>query len=250
MKFQSEASDKSWTLDQMVARLSQSLSRSAQNANQNANHRQANWDMTPELAYGRHRGPSRIRSRQAAVAVTLMLNPDSTWTIPLTRRPTTLRHHGGQICFPGGRIETDENAEQAALREYEEELGVALDVVAQCGRLPQQYVYASDNEVTPIVFVTRKSLRPWSPDPVEVDQVIELPLSAIVQGREIVRTPQERQVRGRKVSKNARFAANQEHTGKNLIPKIRFNAPAFHYQDKVIWGATAVILDQLAQALR
>src|SRR6056297_3397576 len=97
------------------------------------------WRMTPQLAYGRHRGPARLRSRQAAVAVCLMWRPTSGWIIPLTRRPDALRHHGGQICFPGGQIEPKESPRVAALREFEEELGLPAAVRHVCGELPKQY---------------------------------------------------------------------------------------------------------------
>ena len=214
------------------------------------------WGMTPELAYGRHRGPARLRSRQAAVAAVLVRDPLRGWQIPLTRRPTALRHHGGQICLPGGRIESGETPEQAALREFEEELGIRPNIVATCGQLPKQYVYASDNQVTPMVFVALPPDGAWSPDPVEVDEVLELHLSAITRDRTIRRIDQTRSIRQSRpiLTPDAprglqRSATNANNSTLQTIGSLRFRAPAFTHRDWQIWGATAVILDQLAQCL-
>lgn len=218
------------------------------------------WEMTPELAYGRHRGPAGIRSRQAAVAVVLLHDNERGWTIPLTRRPTTLRHHGGQICFPGGRIEPNESAEQAALREFEEELGVGLGPLQACGRLPQQYVYASDNEVTPFVFVAPRPDVPWSPDPVEVDEVLEMPLSALVDNPVIQPVSQNRELRAPITSgspatdlsheTSCGLTSPSEGEGVDKIAsRFQFHAPAYSFSEYFIWGATAVILNHLAQCL-
>ncbi len=59
--------------------------------------------MTPPLAYGRHRGPAPETARRAAVAITLLQRDDGTFFIPLTLRPTTLKHHGGQVSFPAAK---------------------------------------------------------------------------------------------------------------------------------------------------
>lgn len=194
------------------------------------------WNMTPQLAYGRHRGPARLKSRQAAVAVGLFFDPNRGWVFPLTRRPQTLRHHGGQICFPGGRMEGDETPPQAALREFEEELGQPARVVKICGQLPLQYVYASDNEVTPVVCVLSTPENPWAPDPGEVDEVIHLPLSAVLEQSHVRPIWYRRTI----------HAADDPAIA---VAQFRFSAPAYVYRSLRIWGATAVILDQLAQCL-
>lgn len=214
------------------------------------------WNMTPQLAYGRHRGPARVRSRRAAVAVVLICDQSNRWRVPLTRRPTTLRHHGGQICFPGGRIEPGETASQAALREFEEELGVAANAIATCGQLPNQYVYASDNQVTPVVFIARAPDQAWQPDPVEVDEVLELPLSKFADDPTIVPVAQTRsfEKQTRSFGKRVQASPGSPDSSGNPSPesdlRFCFEAPAFTYREWQIWGATAVILDHLAQCLR
>ncbi|NND99114.1 MAG: NUDIX domain-containing protein, partial [Pirellulaceae bacterium] len=104
--------------------------------------------VAPTLAYGRHRGPSRDQSRVAAVVIA-MYQQEGQWMIPLTLRPATLQHHADQICLPGGRLERGETPTEAALREYQEELGVNPLIQIHCGELSTQYVFGSDNQVHP-----------------------------------------------------------------------------------------------------
>lgn len=189
--------------------------------------------VSPELSYGRHRGPANRTSRIAAVVVALYQDADGEWTIPLTLRPTSLQHHGGQVCLPGGQLESGESIDAAALREFEEELGVRPEVTRRCGELSTLYVYSSDNLVHPVVITIAPPTQPWKPDPAEVDQVIPLPLSVLLD--ESARTVLEKR-------KPVRSAAGE-------VGSLRFRAAAFEHQDHLIWGATAMILDQLAQVL-
>ena len=61
----------------------------------------------PRLSYGRHRGPAAHDARPAAVTV-LFYPIDGKWHIPFTLRPEHLHDHGGQVSFPGGRLEDGE----------------------------------------------------------------------------------------------------------------------------------------------
>ena len=155
------------------------------------------------------------------------------WTIPLTLRPKSLKHHGGQICLPGGRVEQDEDVEQAALREFSEELGVTAEITQRCGELSSQYVYASDNLVHPVVFVMERPKTPWRPDPVEVDEVILIPLDALTD-------PGSR----RSIHRSRSLSRDGQQVG-----RLQFRAGAIEHRGRTIWGATAMILDELAQML-
>ena len=185
------------------------------------------------LAYGRHRGPAPIGTRLAAVVVALYQNADGHWTIPLTLRPRSLQHHGGQISLPGGRIESGEDAYEAALREFHEELGIPADVLVRCGELSSQFVYASANLVRPVVTVVKAPVQNWIPDPVEVEEVIELPLSVLSDDQH--RSSTTRQTPIKKAGKE--------------IGSLAMKTPAIHFENHYIWGATALILDQLVQIL-
>ena len=187
----------------------------------------------PELSYGRHRGPSASDARIAAVALTLFRDSTDRWCIPLTLRPQSLQHHAGQICLPGGRVEQGENTDQAAFREFEEELGVPAQVLQRCGELSTQYIYASNNLVHPIVAII-ESPAPWQPDPKEVDQVITLPLAVLLEDG----------------NRSVQVQRRQVISSSGAIDQITFRAPSYDFQEHRIWGATALILDQLAQILR
>lgn len=185
------------------------------------------------LAYGRHRGPAPLGTRLAAVVIALYRNLQGEWTIPLTLRPRSLQHHGGQISLPGGRIERGEDVYAAALREFREELGVQPSVLFRIGELSSQYVFASANLVRPVVAIVQPPSGPWRPDPREVEQVIELPLSVLMENsHHVVRT---REI----VIRNA---------GQS-VGMLAMETPGFHFENHHIWGATALILDQLAQIL-
>ncbi len=185
------------------------------------------------LAYGRHRGPSPVNARVAAVAVAIYRDRQFGWTIPLTLRPVSLSHHGGQICLPGGRVESGETISEAAIREFTEELGLVPNVQMYCGQLSTQYVYASDNLVHPVVFVIDPPDRQWQPDPIEVDEVVTLPVSALIDSSSRVELIKSRSVR----------------RGDLEIGEFRFRATAIRHEGHEIWGATALILDELAQLL-
>jgi 8-oxo-dGTP pyrophosphatase MutT (NUDIX family) len=176
----------------------------------------------PELSYGRHFGPPLIDMRQGAVLVLFHPSPTD-WNVTLTVRTSHLSAHAGQVSFPGGRIEPSETAEQAALREYEEELG-STGVCETIGRLPDVSVYASNFLVTPVVAITTdKPL--YLPNADEVADVIELPLAAL---------------------------ADRSRRGRHEIVRgpLRFGTPHLHIASRNVWGATWIILGELWERLR
>ena len=92
----------------------------------------------------------------------------------LTRRAGGLRRHSGQWALPGGRIDQGESAEQAALRELHEEIGLRLGPEAVLGRL-DDYVTRSGYVITPIV-VWAGAAREIEPNPDEVASVHRIPV--------------------------------------------------------------------------
>jgi 8-oxo-dGTP pyrophosphatase MutT (NUDIX family) len=178
---------------------------------------------SPELSYGRHFGPPPSNASQAAVLVLLQHSEDG-WTIPLTKRPPTLKHHGGQICLPGGSQEAGESLSECACREMEEELGVQIDPSGVIGQLSPIYVFASNFAVTPFVCIQSEPLS-YSPNAAEVEQLIQLPISAL---------------------------DSAEHCGHHDIHRrgLRFRTPHLQWQQHRIWGATHIILSEVAEIWR
>lgn len=88
----------------------------------------------------------------------------------LCLRAPTLRQHSGQYALPGGRLEPGETAEQAALRELDEELGLALVPTAVLGRL-DDYATRSGFVITPIVLWAEVGANDLRPNPAEVAKV-------------------------------------------------------------------------------
>ena len=138
--------------------------------------------------------------------------------VVLTRRRADLRRHAGEISFPGGRRDADDaDLSITALREAEEEIGLARDQVRLIGDLPATSTFATKYVIHPFIGVIPPGVA-WQLSAREVDAVLELPLAAIREGR--TRTRLER--RG-----------------------VTFEIDAFAVEDHVIWGATARILEDL-----
>jgi len=177
----------------------------------------------PALSYGRHFGPPAPSARQAAVLV--LLEPrGGEWTIPLTVRPDHLPDHPGQVSLPGGRLEAGESHQQAAEREFFEELGCQLSPAQILGELLPLYVYGSDYYVRSFVAISQR-LYDYRPCPREVAQVVHLPLAALVKPG----LPHEQQfTRG----------------------LATWTAPTITGGGAIVWGATAIILAELNALLQ
>ncbi len=112
--------------------------------------------------------------RAAAVAVPIVLTGGSPG-IWLTRRAAGLRAHSGQFALPGGRLDPGETAEQAALRELHEEIGVSADSVL--GRL-DDYPTRSGYVITPVVVWIGEQPQ-VRPNPAEVAEVYLIPFTEL-----------------------------------------------------------------------
>ncbi len=116
--------------------------------------------------------------RHAAVLVPVIDRSDGP-TILLTLRSDLLRHHSGQVSFPGGRRDADDvDVIDTALREAEEEIGLPRDAVEVIGYL-DDYLTTSRYRVTPVVGLIR-NLPPLRIDAAEVAEVFEVPLARLL----------------------------------------------------------------------
>lgn len=176
----------------------------------------------PELSFGRHTGPPAHDARPAAV-IALFYRDTGVWKLPLTLRPDDFPSHAAQISFPGGMAEQGETAEQTALRELHEEIGVPSEPVTVVGRLSPIYVFNSNFLVTPIVGVHCGKAR-FSPCASEVAEIIELPVAHLLDPSNY----SEHIIRRREVS---------------------FVAPHISLGTHRIWGATSMMLGELIEVL-
>jgi 8-oxo-dGTP pyrophosphatase MutT (NUDIX family) len=160
---------------------------------------------------------------RAAVLVPIVDRPEGL-SVLLTQRASHLKHHPGQISFPGGRMESrDATLWEAALRETEEEIGLSREHVSLAGYLAD-HIVITGYVVTPAVAFVRPGFD-LRLDVTEVEDVFEVPLDFVLDPANHV--PRERHFGG--------------HT---------FRAHDIPYQGRNIWGATAGMLMSLYRLLR
>lgn len=121
--------------------------------------------------------PAGVKPKAAAVLVGL-IERDGSLQVLLTQRHAGLSTHAGQIAFPGGRVDPGETARAAALREAEEETGLTPHHVDVLGYL-DGYLTVTGYFVAPVVALLREGFA-VAPQPGEVDEVFEVPLSFLL----------------------------------------------------------------------
>lgn len=172
--------------------------------------------------------PRKVDQPTAAAAAVLILVRTGMGEprVVFTERTHRVEHHKGQISFPGGACDDDdESTEHTALRETYEEIGVNPDDVRLLGQLDDM-VTVSNFRVTPYVgAVTSPGEYQYQVNDDEVARVVEVPLSHLLDEQNM-----ELEVR--------------QHNGREIL------VPAFAYNEHRIWGATARMLHQLIELLR
>ena len=167
----------------------------------------------------------RLNSKPISAAVlVLIVGHQSGAKVVLTKRSKNLTHHAGQISFPGGRVdEQDDNLETTALRETNEEIGISPNTINILGRLPD-YDVLTGFRITPIVGWAKYALE-YFPAYEEVDEGFELPLNFILEPK------------------------NSVKHSKTIDGVIR-EYYSISYEGRYVWGATAAILVNLSHAIR
>jgi 8-oxo-dGTP pyrophosphatase MutT (NUDIX family) len=158
----------------------------------------------------------------ASVLVPIVAHPRGL-TVLFTQRTTQLKAHAGQVSFPGGRAEAgDASAEFTALRETQEEIGLAPERVEILARLPD-YHTRTGFRVTPIVGLLTPPLE-LVPDPREVAEVFEVPLPFLLDPRNHRRRTRE-------------------------FKGLTVGFYEMNFEERTIWGATAGMLVNLYRHL-
>jgi len=158
----------------------------------------------------------------AAVLIGLVARSQGVQVL-FTRRTETLRHHAGQVGFPGGRIESEDSSPlAAALRESQEEIALQPDQVQPLGYL-DPFVVISGYRVIPVVAVIDPDFVA-QPCPDEVAEVFEVPLDFLMN------------------------PANVRMLAFNRGEKMRY-VPEYTWSKHRIWGASAAMLCNLRQRL-
>jgi 8-oxo-dGTP pyrophosphatase MutT (NUDIX family) len=161
-------------------------------------------------------------SRRAGVLL-LLYDRDGRPHVVRTKRTEHLLHHRGQVCLPGGRWEEeDPDLRDTALRETEEELGIASSAVELLGALPALHTFVSAILIVPFVGILdpRPTMRP---NPNEIAEVLEYPIAAL--------DVAERHVEWRRDG-------------------AVYRGYAYDMDGHTIWGATAMILHSLLELIR
>lgn len=134
----------------------------------------SDFDLNPETVL-----PAGRKLRPAGVLAPLVSTPQG-MRLLLTKRSSALKHHPGQIAFPGGKQDDDDpSVEGAALREAHEEVGLPPDQVEILGALPSHET-VTGFIVTPFVGFVHGEFAPV-PEPGEVDEVFSVPLSHVLE---------------------------------------------------------------------
>lgn len=163
--------------------------------------------------------PDGMNIRKSAVMILLKPSNINDFSVLLTLRSQNLKSHSGQISFPGGQIEKNETPLDAALREAFEEIGIPAEEINVLASLSELYVLPSNSLIYPFVGAT--NFDDWIINKSEVEEIIEVPFSYLVQKENII--SQQRQF----------FDETIE------IPCWDLN------KSEVLWGATAMILSEL-----
>jgi 8-oxo-dGTP pyrophosphatase MutT (NUDIX family) len=157
---------------------------------------------------------------EAAVLVPLH-EEDGVTSVLLTLRRTDLRHHAGQVSFPGGRLDPGEASMDAALREAQEEVGLDPASARVLGRLSETVVLQTAYRLTPWVASVPYPF-PYAASPREVEAIWHVPIPALV-------------------------APGVHRTRRHQFYGLDVDVHYYEVEGRTIWGATARVLSELIE---
>jgi 8-oxo-dGTP pyrophosphatase MutT (NUDIX family) len=157
----------------------------------------------------------------AAVLIPLYLDQGELHAV-FTKRRDDLSHHAGEISFPGGRQDfPEEDLRVTALREAEEEIGLPPAEVEIVGSVEPVGTFVTNYKIHPFVGVIKPG-HAWTPQPTEVEVILELSMTQLIEGYEM----------------------------KRLVRKgVPFKTPTYTVDGNLIWGATGRIVEHLLKRL-
>lgn len=182
----------------------------------------AHSKMQPKLKDGSGiRFNHKKKAKEGGVLI-LLYEQDGIVKFPLIERPQYDGIHSGQISLPGGKWEsTDEDLIETALRETEEEIGVKKSEVKVLGSLSPFFVGASNYDILPVIG-TLSTKPEFKPDAREVQEIV---------------TPAVQHLLNEEKKKTQDI---------NVEKGFVLTSPYFDLESKIVWGATAMILSELA----
>lgn len=185
------------------------------------------WQAQRRMATETHRA-ARLRvptsAQQAGVLILLYPGEDQHLYFPLIKRPTYNGAHSGQIAFPGGKVEVqDQSIVETALRETQEEIGVDIPQSQVIGQLSDLYIPVSQIVVSPVVAFTKEP-PVYEADPYEVAATLDVPAHDFLE-------------------------LNNQSIETIKVRDFVLDAPTYQIQGQTIWGATAMMLAEFFAVL-
>jgi len=174
-------------------------------------------ELRPLLLSPREAAGLDVHGRTDAAVLVALYRRDGEIHGVFTRRRADLRRHAGEISFPGGRQDLEEDLRETALREAEEEIGLPRDAVELVGALAPTPTFVTSYAIYPFVGTIEPGRR-WLPSAAEVDEVLDLSLPRL----------------------------RAAHSRQRLIRRgVPFLTDVYELDGAFIWGATARILTDL-----
>jgi 8-oxo-dGTP pyrophosphatase MutT (NUDIX family) len=162
-----------------------------------------------------------VSSARSSAVLVALVDTESGPSFILTKRADHLKNHRGEVSFPGGRVEEAESVHAAALRESEEEIGLAPQHVRLAGELDPLTTFVSNSVIVPVVGVVN-SIAGLCINPDEVSKVLVVPIVDLLH-------------------------SETYHNEWWLTPRGDMNIHFFDLDDETIWGATARIIRQFIE---